>query len=169
MRRNAFGMIIWNGQPAIWLTINVNDLGNPLCCKVAGIQIPLSIPPALRKKLRKVAATNDPVSSARFFKIIIDAFINHMIISGEEGGIFGPCDSYFATTEASGRGALHFHCLVWITGNVGIHNLRSRIVSDLQFAALVIEYMEDMIQQSLNIIDGEEEESEPLLERIVRP
>src|SRR4051812_43940439 len=80
------------------------------------------------KKLRKVAATNDPVSSARFFKIIIDAFIKHMIISGEEGGIFGPCDSYFATTEASGRGALHFHCLVWITGNVAIHNLRGQIV-----------------------------------------
>ena len=59
--------------------------------------------------------------------------------------------------------------MVWITGNVGIHNLRSHIVSDPQFAALVIEYMEDMIQQSLNIIDGEEEESEPLLERIVWP
>ena len=116
-----------------------------------------------------MAATNDPVSSARFFKIIIDAFINHMIISGEEGGIFGPCDSYFATTEVSGRGALHFHCLVWITDNVGIYNLCSRIVSDPQFAALVIEYMEDMIQQSLNIIDSEEEESELLLERIVRP
>jgi hypothetical protein len=32
MRRDAFGIIIWNGQPSIWLTINPNDIGNPLCC-----------------------------------------------------------------------------------------------------------------------------------------
>src|SRR5947208_16242076 len=86
MRRNVFGMTIWNGQPTIWLTINLNDLGNPLCCKVAGIQIPLSIPPALRKKIRKVAATNDPVSSARFFKIDVDAFIEKIAKIGDNGG-----------------------------------------------------------------------------------
>ena len=92
-----------------------------------------------------MVATNDPVSSAKFFKIIVDAFIEKIAKIGDyKGGIFGPCDSYFATTETTGRGALHLHCLVWIMGNVGIQNLRDRIAKDAEFAALIIEYMEDI-------------------------
>src|SRR5204862_2666524 len=127
MRRNAFGMIIWNEQPAIWLMINPNDVGNPLCCRIAGVLIPINMPAKLRKRLLQTIVTNDPVSAARFFKIIVDAFIQNIArIGNPKGGIFGPCDSYFATTEASGRGALHLHCLVWLAGNVGLEELSRR-------------------------------------------
>ena len=103
MRRNTFRMVIWNGQPAIWLTINANKLENLLCCKIAGVRIPLSLSPALRKKIRKVAATNDPVSSVKFFKIIVDAFIEKIAKIGDyKGGIFEPCNLYFATMETTG-------------------------------------------------------------------
>jgi len=136
MRRDAFGIIIWNGQPSIWLTINLNDIGKPLCCIVAGVCIPLKISSMMRKKIRRITATNDPVTVARFFKIIVDAFISQIVKMGSrEGGIFGPCDAYFGTTEASGRGALHLHCLIWIAGNVGIGNLQERIASGDEFAA----------------------------------
>ena len=144
MRRDAFGMIIWNAEPGIWLTINLNDLGNPLCCKVAGVNIPLNASARMRRIIRKVAATKDPVSAARFFKLVVDAFFKHVVrIDSESGGIFGPCDSYFATTEASGRGALHLHCLVWLTGNTGFGNLRERIATDEKFVLSVncIDYL----------------------------
>ena len=103
MRCDVFRIIIWNGQPSIWLTINLNDIGNPLCYIVAGVHISLKISSMMRKKIRRITATNDPVSVARFFKIVVDAFISQIVkVGSREGGIFGPCDAYFGTTEASG-------------------------------------------------------------------
>ena len=100
---DVFRIIIWNRQPSIWLTINLNNIGNPLCCIVAGVRIPLKISSVMRKKIRRITATNDPVSVARFFKIIVDTFISQIVkVGSREGGIFGPCDAYFETTEASG-------------------------------------------------------------------
>ena len=161
-------MIIWNRQPAIWLTINPDDVGNPLCLRVAGVSIPMNLPAKLRKRLQRTIITNDPVSAARFFKIIVDAFIKNIVRVGDpKGGIFGPCDSYFATTEASGRGALHLHCLIWLAGNVGLEELSKRMGEDEQFSALVIAYLEEIIVQSLNIMDDKGDE--PLLERTVDP
>ena len=84
-----------------------------MCLRVAGVSIPMNLPAKLRKRLQRTIITNDPVSAARFFKIIVDAFIKNIVRVGDpKGGIFGPCDSYFATTEASGWGALHLHCLI---------------------------------------------------------
>jgi len=107
-----------------------------------------------------VVATNDPVSSVKFFKIIVDAFIEKIAKIGDyKGGIFEPCNLYFATMETTGWGILHLHCLVWITGNVGIQNLWDCIAKDAEFAALIIKYMEDITWQSLSIIEDKEEES----------
>ena len=103
MRRDVFRIIIWNGQPSIWLTINLNDIGNPLCYIVAGVRIPLKISSMMRKKIRRITATNDPVSVAQFFKIVVDTFISQIVkVGSREGGIFRPCDTYFRTTEVSG-------------------------------------------------------------------
>src|SRR5436305_4761067 len=170
MQCDTFRIIIWNGQPSIWLTINLNDIGNPLCYIVAGVRIPLKVSSVMRKKIRRITATNDPVSVARFFKIVVDAFISQIVkVGSREGGIFGPCDAYFGTTEASGRGALHLHCLIWIAGNVGIRNLQERIASDDEFAASIIRYMEDVIKQSLNAVDEADLSGPPLLERTINP
>jgi len=161
-------MIIWNGQPAIWLMINPNDVGNPLCCRIAGVLILINMPAKLRKHLQQIIVTNDPVSATRFFKIIVDAFIQNIARIGDpKGGIFGPCDSYFATTEASGRGALHLHCLVWLAGNVGLEELSRRMGEDESFSALVIAYLEEIIVQSMDVINDTGEG--PLLERTVDP
>ena len=93
--------------------INLNDLGNPLCCKVAEVNIPLNTLAKMWRIIWKVAITKDPVSAAHFFKLVVNAFFKHVIrIDSESGGIFGSCDSYSATTKASKRGTLHLHCLV---------------------------------------------------------
>ena len=47
--------------------------------------------------------TNNLVLLVKFFKIIVDAFIEKIVKIGDyKGGIFGPCDSYFVTTETTG-------------------------------------------------------------------
>jgi len=36
-------------------------------------------------------------------QIIVNTFISQIVkVGSREGGIFGPCDAYFGTTEASG-------------------------------------------------------------------
>ena len=147
-------MIIWNGQPMIWLTLNPNDIGNPLCCKIAGVRIPINMPPKLRRYLRQIIATNDPVSVAKFFKIVVDSFIQNIVrIGDKKGGIFGPCDSFYATVEASGRGALHLHCLIWMTGNIGLEELGVKMRQDEEFSNSVISLLEQIIVQSLEIMN----------------
>ena len=165
MKRNIFGMIIWNGQPAIWLTLNPNDIGNPLCCKIAGVRIPINMPPKLRRYLRQIIATNDPVSVAKFFKIVVDSFIQNIVrIGDKKGGIFGPCDSFYATVEASGRGALHLHCLIWMMGNIGLEELGVKMRQDEEFSNSVISLLEQIIVQSLEIMDTNMDPGVPLLE-----
>ena len=96
-------MIIWNRQPAIWLTVNPNDIGNPLCCKIAGVRIPINVPPKLRRYLQQIIITNDPVSVVKFFKIVMDLFIQNIVrIGDKKDGIFGSCDSFYVTVEVSG-------------------------------------------------------------------
>ena len=71
------------------------------------------MPAKLRKRLRQTIVTNNPVSATRFFKIIVDTFIQNIARIGDpKNEIFGPCDSYFATTEVSDWGVLYFHYLV---------------------------------------------------------
>ena len=102
MQRDAFRIIIWNGQLSIWLTINLNNIGNLLCCIVAGVCILLKISSVMRKKIRRITAINDPVSVVRFFKIVVNAFISQIVkVGSREGEIFRPCDTYFETTEVS--------------------------------------------------------------------
>lgn len=103
----AIALIVKYGAPCIWFTLNPGDIGDPLVCKIAGVSVPMTLPRKTRAHIRKVTATRDPVSSARFFKIVIDVFFKALVRTEDcdnEGGAFGKVDHYFATTEHNGRG-----------------------------------------------------------------
>jgi len=165
MRRQAFGITIWNGQPTIWVMINLYEIGSPLCTIVAGVHILINTLSALRKEIWRIAVTNNPVSSAWFFKILIDVFISHIVkVGSRDGGIFGLCDVYFEMIEVSKQGALHFYYLIWITGNVDIRKLQEYIISNDEFIVSVIKYIEDLMKQSLTAVDEVDVARPPLLE-----
>jgi len=64
MRSQIKGLIVRDGIPAIWLTINPSDLRNPLVLILAGIEIPEYATSAANAAIRHAAATSDPVAVA---------------------------------------------------------------------------------------------------------
>jgi hypothetical protein len=45
---------------------------------------------------------------------------------------------------------LHLHALVWLRGNLAFSSLRGRLVTDSEFAARMIRYLESIIIQSID-------------------
>src|SRR6266480_671483 len=151
MRSQIKGLIVRDGMPVIWLTINPSDLRNSLVLILAGIEIPGDAMPVANAAIRHAAATSNPVAVAQFFNHICKAIFDGLIQSGTGRiGILGQVANHFGVVETNGRGMLHLHALVWLTGNLEFNTLRNRLLQDGDFAHRVIRYLEAIIIQSIN-------------------
>ncbi|CAI6100067.1 unnamed protein product [Clonostachys chloroleuca] len=92
MRRRIQPIDIWAGTPVIWITINPNDINNPVEMRLGKIQ---------------------QVSSAIFFHREISLFFEKYVRTGQKSA-FGKASHYYATVEANNRGSLHLHGLLFI-------------------------------------------------------
>lgn len=132
MRRKILSLIIHHGIPAIWFTLNPNDLTNPLKLKLAAYR---GCGPEEAEELLKNLygsynrirlAVSDPVSSAIFFHREMSMFFEHYVRTGQDS-VFGRISQYFGAVETNERGSLHLHGLLWLRGNM---NLCSAIGGD---------------------------------------
>ena len=56
---------------------------------------------------------NNPVAGARFFKVMVDMFIKHVLGVGlDRPGLYGETSGYYGTVEQQGHLTLHLHTLV---------------------------------------------------------
>jgi hypothetical protein len=111
LRGEIRGLLIREGMPAFWLTINPSDLQNPLVLMLAGA--PYSTDMAT-SAIRKIIATSDPMAVARFFHTTCKAILDGLLGSKPgETGILSDISNYFGVVESNGRGMLHLHALVW--------------------------------------------------------
>lgn len=151
MRTELRGLIVREGMPALWMTINPADLQNPLVLVLAGLQYSAESPSDVNTAIRCATATSDPVAVARFFHHTCKAVLDGLL-GGKpaELGIFGDVSNYFGVVESNGRGMLHLHTLVWLRGNLGFSQLRDRILTDRDFAGRMIAYLESIIVHSLH-------------------
>lgn len=123
MRRKIKSLIIRHGVPAIWFTLNPNDITNPVKLKLATYRSRepeeaeafLTSLDAGYKRVR--LAISDPLSSALFFHREISMFFQYYARIGQES-IFGRVNQYFGAVETNERGALYLHGLMWLHGNV---------------------------------------------------
>jgi hypothetical protein len=151
MRSRIKGLIARYGMPAFWLTINPSDLRNPLVLILAGILLPEDALHKANAAIRQAAATSNPVAVAQFFHHTCKALFDELLCSNTgKMGIFGQVSNHFGVVETNGRGMLHLHALVWVTGNVEFNILRDRISEDKSFAERMIKYLENIIIQSLH-------------------
>lgn len=120
IRAELRGLIVREGMPAFWLTINPSDLQNPLVLILAGLQCS-PVPTAdVNTAIRCATATSDPAAVARFFHHTCKAVLDGLLGSKPaEIGILGDVSNYFGVVESNGRGMLHLHALVWLLGNLG--------------------------------------------------
>ncbi|KAJ5367173.1 hypothetical protein N7541_001114 [Penicillium brevicompactum] len=151
MRAEIRGLLVREGMPAFWLTINPFDLQNPLVLVLAGLQCSTGTSTSLSSAIRCETTTSDPVAVARFFHCTCKAVLDGLLGSKPaDMGILGDVSNYFGVVESNGRGMLHLHTLVWMRGNLGFNQLRDRILADSHFADRMIKFLESVIMHSLH-------------------
>ncbi|CAN0374470.1 unnamed protein product, partial [Pylaiella littoralis] len=129
-RMLAISMIMQLGQPLFWMTINPADKNSPIVMMLAGVQLDVNSKlksdlPDYVKRLQSIAG--DPVASADFFHITIDAVLETLLRFGAkdgDGGVLGRIKAYVGMTEEQRRLTLHCHLLVWVYGFNDFASLR---------------------------------------------
>src|SRR5271170_2755667 len=151
MRLHIKGLFVEFGPAAFWLTINPSDLRDPLVAKLAGITLPQDRFERANAVFRRKTANMNPAAIAVFFHKVCTGVLEALISPGEgEMGIFGEVSTYFGVVETNGRGMLHLHCLVWLTGNLDFFNLREKMLNDPGFAHQMIDYLESTILERID-------------------
>jgi hypothetical protein len=151
-RSEIKGLLVRDGMSAYWVTINPSDLRNPLVLLLAGVEFSGDAFPAANAAIRNATATSNPVAVAQFFHHTCKAIFDGLLGSNTGRiGILGQVSNHFAVVETNGRGMLHLHALVWLTGNLAFSTLRDRVLRDKAFASRMIRYLESVIVQSLDL------------------
>jgi hypothetical protein len=133
MRRRIRSLCLSIGLPAIWFTINPNDLTNPIKLHLSAYHSSASKADAEQllkdietsphlQRIFLAQSTLDPVSAVQYFQREIQMFFKHYVQPGKDS-IFGRVSHYYATVETNNRGALHLHGLMWLEGNLDLPDL----------------------------------------------
>ncbi|EXL90209.1 hypothetical protein FOIG_16527 [Fusarium odoratissimum NRRL 54006] len=157
MRRKIKSLIIRYGIPAIWFTLNPNDITNPIKLKLAAYRTRetgraeeylRSLDQAYK---RARLAISDPLSSAIFFHREISMFFQYYVMVGKDS-VFGRVSQYYGAVETNERGALHLHGLLWLQGNMYLSSLLSDVQGEEQAAyrQRVTEYVDSVFMEDLD-------------------
>ncbi|KAF1993896.1 hypothetical protein P154DRAFT_476817, partial [Amniculicola lignicola CBS 123094] len=157
MRRKIKSLIIRHGIPAIWFTLNPNDITNPVKLRLAAYRgrepkeaeaFLMNVDTAYKQVQ---LAISDPLSSALFFHREISMFFKHYVRVGDDS-VFGRINEYFSAVETNERGALHLHGLLWLHGNMHLSSLLSDVgeIDQAAYRERVIEYVDSVFTEDLD-------------------
>ena len=149
-RREIFGLMIHFGMSAYFITVSPSNIHSPIVLFLAGEEIDLDdlLPDDLPSSHRRAQiAAEDPVSVARFFNIVIDAFTKYLLgYNQPNGGILGHVAAYYGCIEEQGTGTLHIHMLVWLDGFSSRSDIEAKFTDEI-FKTNLLEYLEKVIKQ----------------------
>ncbi|EIW62918.1 uncharacterized protein TRAVEDRAFT_107290, partial [Trametes versicolor FP-101664 SS1] len=99
MRNEIWSLVSYLGAPSWFVTFAPADVKHPVALYFADTD--LKFVPEFRDKnerLRLIA--NNPVAGARFFKMMVDLFIKHVLGVGlDRPGLYGETSGYYGTVE----------------------------------------------------------------------
>jgi hypothetical protein len=151
-RSEIKGLIVRDGMPAFWITINPSDLRNPVVLLLAGVEYSGDAFPAANAAIRHATATSNPVAVAQLFHHTCNAIFDGLLGSNTDRvGILGHVANHFGVVETNGRGMLHLHALVWLASNLDFGTLRDRVLRDKPFASSMVRYLESVIVHSIDL------------------
>lgn len=143
-------MINDRGPPTLFVTLNPSDVDHPIVRLLTGEDIDLndiSRGEDLSKWQRSLLAAKNPAACARFFHLMISAFISIILRYGRDSpGVYGTCGAYYGTVEAQGKGTLHCHMLIWLDGHLSPQLLREKLAGDEDYQKKLFEWLESIIQ-----------------------
>eukprot|EP00732_Lithocolla_globosa_P000954 Lithocolla_globosa_v1_NODE_391_length_4199_cov_7.277027.p1 type:complete len:544 gc:universal NODE_391_length_4199_cov_7.277027:1691-60(-) len=158
LRNEIHALIYDQDLPQLFITINPAVIHNPLVLMYGGEKfnlddvLPEDIP---NSYMRTKLVAKNPKAAAQYFRKAVDAFL-HILLGAnrgvhpkqgcftKEGGILGHINAYYSTVEAQGRGSLHLHLLVWLTGAPSLNEITDRM-NDPTFKQDFINYLETII------------------------
>ena len=149
MRNNVWSLISYAGAPSWFITLSPADINHPICIYFADKNI--TFKPELYFKKADDAyrlVTSNPVAAARFFHMMCENFIKHVLGFGKKhAGLYGETKAFYGTVEQQGRLTLHLHMLIWIKGAPSPQEVRDKILDpESNFQKLMVEYLESVHQ-----------------------
>ena len=157
MRKKIWSMIVAFSLPAIWFTLNPNDINSPVKLKLAAhrSQDDETARAFLRGLSTALQATtlsvHDPLSSTLFFFREISLFFEHYVRAGRSS-IFGNVSHYYAAIETNDRGAFHLHGLLWLDGNLNLADLVRDMANldEEEYRSKVKSFVDDVFTATLD-------------------
>ncbi|KAM4064155.1 PIF1-like helicase [Hirsutella rhossiliensis] len=157
MRHKILALIVRYGVPAIWFTINPNDITNPVKLRLAAYRT--RDPEAAEAFLRSLdmsfkrvrLSVSDPMSSAMFFHREMALFFEHYVNAGGES-VFGRISQYYGAVETNERGSLHVHGLLWLHGNAHLGSMLADAHGEEQAAyrERIVRYVDSVFCEDLD-------------------
>ncbi|KDQ32235.1 hypothetical protein PLEOSDRAFT_22756, partial [Pleurotus ostreatus PC15] len=98
-QRNEIWSLMYHvGSPIWYITLSPVDIKHPICIYYAGTDE--TFQPIIPADKRMHTVTSNPVACARFFKFVVDMFINEIVRFDSGGpGIYGDAEAYYGTVE----------------------------------------------------------------------
>ncbi|SJL08858.1 uncharacterized protein ARMOST_12229 [Armillaria ostoyae] len=142
MRNEVYSLMASEGAPSWYITFAPTDSWHPIAMYWADQEVQF-LPLPKQERDRIVAITSNPVAAARFFKFMVDLFIEHVLRAGSDRpGAYGNATSYYGTVEQQGRLTLHLHLVLWIRNSLSPQEIRDRLIAgDSEFRRRIIEYL----------------------------
>ena len=149
MRNNVWSLISYAGAPSWFITLSPADINHPICIYFADKNIKFK-PDLYFKKADEAyrLVTSNPVAAARFFHMMCENFIKHVLGFGKKhAGLYGKTKAFYGTVEQQGRLTLHLHMLIWIKGALSPQEVRDKILDpESDFQKSMVEYLESVHQ-----------------------
>ena len=148
LRTQIHSLIYYGSLPNIFVTINPADIHSPVALYFAGVKLDLDniqYEQLMDAYRRAEIVASHPVTTAKFFHVLITNILNIMIV----GGVLGPIKAYFGTVESQGRGSLHLHLLIWLDHDMKPADIKEKI-QDAGFREKLKSYLEDIIKEDLD-------------------
>ncbi len=143
MRNEVYSLMAAEGAPSWYITFAPTDSRHPIAIYWADQNIHFSPLPKLEHN-RILTITGNPMAAARFFKFMVDLFIEHVLrASGDRPGAYGNATSYYGSMEQQGQLTLHLHLVLWMKNSLSPQEIRDRLIAgDSEFQRRIIEYLE---------------------------
>lgn len=130
-------LMIDQGLPSFYITINPSDVHNPLVRFLAGsdINVDTVLASDYNNHKQSILVSENPYATTKFFNLYMNAFIKAVLgydpnVFKREDGILGKVKAYYGCVEAQGRGTLHCHMLIWIEGGLNPDQLKQCVLDD---------------------------------------
>ncbi|KAF8257187.1 hypothetical protein EI94DRAFT_1709463 [Lactarius quietus] len=159
---HIWGMCVMKNLPSLWVTINPANMQDPIVEVFCGEEIDLNQFCSIDQHPSKAAIAANHYTASRFFHFMIKAILECLLgINGfkhnqhvpQKPGIFSLVEGYIGTMEAQGRGTLHLHLIIWLSGSVPADKMKDLFLHD-EFRMRVKKFITVNIHADLTNVHG---------------